>query len=102
MGENTKIKKDFKMSKEKYQEDSQVKDCVSTLRTIVVYNDDVNTFDHVINCFIKILEHTHEESMIEAYTIDIDGKCDVKSGSYEELEPYTLALLNQKLSAKIE
>ena len=90
------------MSKEKHQENSQTKDSVATLRTIVVYNDDVNTFDHVINCFMEILGHTYEESMIEAYTIDIDGKCDVKSGSYDELEPYALALLNQKISAKIE
>jgi len=90
------------MSKEKYQEDSQVKERTTTLRTIVVYNDDVNTFEHVIECFMEILNHTFEESMIEAYTIDSEGKCDVKSGSYDELEPYALALLNQKLSAKIE
>ena len=90
------------MSKEKYQEDSQVKDKITTIRTIVVYNDDVNSFEHVINCFMTILEHTFEESMVEAYTIHNNGKCDVKSGSYDELEPYALALLNKQLSAKIE
>jgi len=90
------------MSKEKEQKNSQLKDKTITLRTIVVYNDDINTFEHVINCFMTILEHPYEQSLIETYTIHVDGKCGVKSGTYEELEPYALALLNQKLSIKIE
>lgn len=90
------------MSKEQHQEDVKPQEKIATLRTIVVYNDDVNTFDHVIKCFTTILKMNETTAIMSAYTIDQEGKCDVRTGSYNELEPFALALLNQQLSAKIE
>jgi len=90
------------MNKEQYQEETEIKEKTTTIKSIVVYNDDVNSFDHVIGCFMSILGHEQEKAVIEAYTIHFEGKCEVKSGSYKELEPYALSLLNQKLSCKIE
>ena len=90
------------MNKEQFQEDFEVKDKISLVKSIVVYNDDINTFEHVINCFISILELSEEDAIKYTLTVHYTGKCAVKSGSYKELEPYALALLDQKLSCKIE
>ena len=90
------------MSKEKFKEEGFVKDKLKTLKSIVVYNDEVNSFDHVIDCFINILKHDYERAIVCTFTVHNEGKCDVKSGTYEELEPFALSLMNQKLSCKIE
>ncbi len=68
---------------------------------IVLYNDDVNTFDWVIHCLIEICDHDALQAEQCAYIVHNSGKCDVKSGSYEELEPQCSALLERGLSAEI-
>jgi len=90
------------MNKEQFKEEVEVKDKLSTLKSIVVYNDDINSFEHVIDCFIKILELDTDEAIKNTLTVHYEGKCGVKSGTYKELEPYALSLMNQKLSCKIE
>lgn len=70
-------------------------------RGIVVYNDDFNTFEHVINTFIKILGHGPEQAEQCAMLIHLKGKCKVKQGSYEELEPMCTAILERGISAEI-
>jgi len=69
---------------------------------IVLYNDDVNTFEHVINCLMKYCEHEMHQAEQCAMIVHYNGKCGVKSGSYEELKPICEALLEKGLSAKIE
>ena len=68
---------------------------------IILYNDDINTFDHVINCLIKICEHTFMQAEQCAYLVHFTGKCCVKTGSLEDLTPRCTALLNEGLSAEI-
>ncbi|NBU92417.1 MAG: ATP-dependent Clp protease adaptor ClpS [Flavobacteriia bacterium] len=70
--------------------------------SLVLYNDDFNTFDHVINCLIKICKHTPEAAEQCAFIVHYRGKCAVKHGTYEDLEPRCVALLDQGLSAVIE
>lgn len=70
--------------------------------SLVVYNDDVNTFEWVIECFCKYLKHTPEQAEQCALMIHTRGKCSVKSGTKEELEPYKTALTDAGLSAVIE
>ena len=60
---------------------------------IILYNDDINTFDHVINSLVAYCEHTFEQAEQCAYIVHYSGKCAVKSGSYEELEPICRKLL---------
>ena len=90
------------MAQEKHKEESQIKDKLATIKSIVVYNDDVNSFDHVIACFVNILKHDMDRAVQSTLTVHYEGKCSVKEGSYDELEPFALSLLNQKLSCKIE
>jgi len=90
------------MNKEQFESESQVKNKTSLVKNIVVYNDDVNSFEHVIECFITILELPEKDAIRFTLIVHYEGKCAVKSGSYKELEPYALSLMNQKLSCKIE
>ncbi|GET46277.1 ATP-dependent Clp protease adaptor ClpS [Capnocytophaga felis] len=69
---------------------------------LILYNDDVNTFDHVIETLISVCKHTYDQAEQCAIIVHFKGKCDVKSGSYEKLRPMCLALLNAGLSAEIE
>ncbi len=70
-------------------------------KTLMIWNDDVNTFDHVIKCLVEICDHTEIQAEQCAYFIHTLGKYDVKSGSEEKLRPQCIALLDQGLSAEI-
>jgi len=74
----------------------------NTENKIVVFNDDVNTFDHVITTFVNVLKHTYEQAEQCATIIHYNGKCTVKEGSIEELLPINVSLINRKLSSQIQ
>ena len=69
---------------------------------LILYNDDVNTFDHVIDTLVKVCHHTFEQAEQCAIIAHFKAKCDVKSGSYDFLKPLCTALLDAGLSAEIE
>ncbi len=71
-------------------------------RQIVLYNDDFNTFDFVIQSLIKVCKHDPIQAEQCTYLIHYKGKCSVKRGSYEELEAMCTALLERGLTAEIE
>ncbi len=68
---------------------------------IVLHNDDVNTFDHVIRCLVRICDQTLEQAEQCAYIVHYHGKCVVKTGSFEDLKPRCLLLLEEGLSAEL-
>ena len=68
---------------------------------IVLHNDDVNTFDHVIRCLVRICDQTPEQAEQCAYIVHYHGKCVVKTGAYEDLKPRCLLLLEEGLSAEL-
>ena len=78
---------------------------VSTLtdreHEIILYNDDVNTFEHVIECLIAICDHNALQAEQCAYLVHYTGKCAVKSGTLEDLVPRCSALLEEGLSAEV-
>ncbi len=69
---------------------------------LIVYNDDVNTFDWVIECLIDILGHDTVQAEQLAMLIHFKGKATVKSGPFEELHPLKDGLVDRGLSAVIE
>ncbi|HLU93399.1 MAG TPA: ATP-dependent Clp protease adaptor ClpS [Membranihabitans sp.] len=69
---------------------------------LVVYNDDYNTFNHVIECFVKILKHSAEQAEQLSLMIHFNGKAIVKTAPFTVLKPYKDALVDQGLSAVIE
>ncbi len=72
------------------------------LYCLVLYNDDFNTFDHVIDCLVKYCHHNPIQAEQCAWIIHNNGKCTIKEGDYSNLEPICSALLEQSLSAQIE
>lgn len=88
-------------TKEKIQEDVEVAEKESNLNEIVLYNDDVNTFDHVINSLIFACEHTPEQAEQCSIIVHYKGKCTVKTGEFDELKPRCSMLLEAGLSAEI-
>ena len=92
----------LKMStKEKVREKTNLKQATSINNEIVVYNDDVNTFDHVIDTLIRVCEHTPEQAEQCSLIIHYNGKCTVKTDVLEKLKPKCTQLLEAGLSAEI-
>ena len=54
---------------------------VERVYEIILFNDDVNTFDHVINTLVAYCDHTYEQAEQCAYIVHHSGKCAVKTGS---------------------
>lgn len=69
---------------------------------LIIYNDDVNSFDHVIESLIKVCKHDVIQAEQCTTIIHYSGKCQVKRGSFEKLEPMCVALLDRGISAVIE
>jgi len=69
---------------------------------LVVYNDDVNTFDWVIECLVEILQHTQAQAEQLSLLIHFKGKATVKTDSFNALKPKKDALVDRGLSAVIE
>lgn len=69
---------------------------------IIVYNDDHNTFDWVIECFVDILKHTPEQAEQCSLIIHFKGKAGVKTAPKNILKPFKDALIDKGLSAVIE
>lgn len=69
---------------------------------LMLYNDDYNTFEHVINCLVKYCGHDVVQAEQCAWIVHTKGKCSVKSGEYASLEPVCTALCEQGLSAVVE
>jgi len=82
--------------------DVLVKTSLNDVKKIILYNDDVNTFENVIDCLIKYCKHNNEQAEQCAMLVHYNGKCDVKNGSFDDLLPIYTALLDNKLKVIIE
>lgn len=87
--------------KEKISEKIALEEKVIKQNEIVLFNDDVNTFDHVIDTLVYACEHTPEQAEQCAIIVHYKGKCTVKTGAYDDLEPRCSLLLQAGLSAEI-
>jgi len=77
---------------------------VATVDTkkIVLFNDEVNTFDFVIQSLIEVCGHEPMQAEQCTLLVHYKGKCDVKEGEYNKLEPICSALLDRGLTAEIQ
>lgn len=71
-------------------------------RGLILFNDDVNSFDHVISCLMRICKHDMVQAEQCAWIVHTNGKCLVKTGTFDEVQSMCLRLLNQGLSAKVD
>ncbi|KIX20298.1 Clp protease ClpS [Flavobacterium sp. 316] len=87
---------------EKVKEELLVEELIGINNEIILYNDDVNTFDHVINTLVRVCNHEALQAEQCALLVHYKGQCAVKTGNYEELIPYCSSLLEAGLSAEIQ
>ena len=88
-------------SKEKVSEELLLDEQQVTVNEIVLFNDDVNTFEHVIDTLVNVCEHTPEQAEQCSLIVHYNGKCTVKTGEYNDLKPRCTRLLQAGLSAEI-
>ncbi len=87
--------------KTKVEEEVLLDEEVLKQNEIVLYNDDVNTFDHVIDTLISACDHIPEQAEQCAIIVHYRGKCTVKTGDFDDLKPRCSKLLSAGLSAEI-
>lgn len=71
------------------------------VKDLMVFNDDVNTFEHVINTLVKVCNHSAEQAEQCAFIIHYKGKCSVKKGLLKTLKPMEEAICDAGIDAKV-
>jgi ATP-dependent Clp protease adaptor protein ClpS len=69
---------------------------------LIVWNDEVNTFEWVIETLMEVCEHSYEQAEQCAYIIHFHGKYAVKKGSFDDLKPQCEAIIDRGINATIE
>ena len=83
-------------------EDMDVLTSAEEICHLIVWNDEVNTFEWVIETLMEICGHSHEQAEQCAYLIHYKGKYSVKTGNYEDLKPQCDAITERGINATIE
>jgi ATP-dependent Clp protease adaptor protein ClpS len=73
-----------------------------TIKSLILFNDDINTFDFVIECLIDVCNHSHEQAEQCTLIAHYKGKCPVKEGEYSDLRPLSDKLRLLSLTVSIE
>ncbi len=89
------------MVKEKTYISGDTDELLSDERSLVLFNDDHNTFDHVIKSLIEVCRHEHQQAEQCALITHLNGKCGVKSGPIDELKPIHKELGRRDLTVEI-
>ena len=86
-----------------YEEEVEVLEEVdiTDIKNLVVFYDDFNSFDHVINTLVKVCKHSAEQAEQCAWIIHYKGKCVVKSGTEVDLKPKKDAICEAGIDAKV-
>ena len=90
------------MTQTEEMEDKLVLEQLVEQKDLIVYNDDVNTFDHVIAPLIKVCGHDQIQAEQCTLIIHHNGKCQVRRGEYDKLVPMCTGLLDRGITAEIE
>lgn len=90
------------MTKEKFSPLFDTEELSDEIKSLILFNDDVNTFDFVTETLIDVCEHDPLQAEQCTLLVHFKGKCGVKSGSHEILKPIYTEMLNRKLSVSIK
>lgn len=85
-----------------YEEDTDVLTTLDEPYSLIVWNDEVNTFEWVIETLVEVCGHSTEQAEQCAYIIHFQGKYAVKQGSYDELKPQCDAITDRGIGATLE
>jgi ATP-dependent Clp protease adaptor protein ClpS len=90
------------MVKEKKHPLSNSDETLSEIKELILYNDDFNTFDFVIDTLVEVCKHETEQAEQCAFIVHHKGKCSVKSGVYLDLKPMFSEMTNRNLTVEIK
>jgi len=93
--------KDYDNPKRKYEEDILVLDETDEVYKLILYNDDIHTFDDVIEALIEICKHDLIQAEQCTMLVHYKGKCTVKTGSMDILKPMHEKLIARSLTSEI-
>ncbi len=96
------VKYNFTAGKTKELEDVLTLEETDELHNLIVWNDDVNTFDHVIFTLIDVCKHTTMQAEQCTIIIHNKGKCAVKKGNFDTLKPMAEAIIDRGINATID
>lgn len=94
--------RNYESPQREYEEEVAILEETDEENKLVLWNDDVNTFDFVIECLIEICGHTLEQAEQCTILVHYKGKCTVKTGSMEKLKPMHEKLLSRGLTSEIQ
>ncbi|GAB3426932.1 ATP-dependent Clp protease adaptor ClpS [Niabella aquatica] len=86
----------------KFLEDEAVLTATASLCQLIVWNDEVNTFEWVIETLMEVCDHSFEQAEQCSYIIHFKGKYAVKEGKYDDLKPMCDAILDRGINATVE
>jgi ATP-dependent Clp protease adaptor protein ClpS len=92
----------MKMAKPKLHPAESSEDLSGILNDLILYNDDVNTFEYVIESLVEVCHHDFEQAEQCALITHFKGKCTIKSGSYHELKILCDELTRRGLTVSVE
>lgn len=72
------------------------------MHRLILWNDDFNTFDHVIHCMMKYLDYSEPQAGRIAMKVHTEGKCAILEGSFTEMEIYRKILQQEGLTVTVE
>lgn len=93
------------MSTETKEETFTLEEILTSLKTVhrlILWNDDTNTFEHVIYCMMKYLDYSESQGEKIAWKVHTEGKCPVLEGSFTEMEVYRKILKQEGLSVSVD
>lgn len=86
------------MKKEQLKSSGFISEMLTDKRELILFNDDVNSFDFIIESLIEVCHHDAEQAEQCTLVAHFKGKCGVKTGTFEELEPMNNELNNRGIS----
>ena len=89
------------MEKEKSFTSGDTDELQSEGKSLVLFNDDHNTFDQVIVALVDVCEHDHQQAEQCALVAHFKGKCRVRSGPFDELKPLHEEMGRRDLTVEI-
>jgi ATP-dependent Clp protease adaptor protein ClpS len=93
------------MSTQVQEETLSLEDILTSLKEmhrLILWNDDVNSFDHVIFCMMKYLDYLEHQAEKIAWKVHNEGKCAVLEGTFTEVEVYRKILQQEGLTVSVE
>jgi ATP-dependent Clp protease adaptor protein ClpS len=84
------------------QIETEVKEEKVALKDLILYNDDENTFEYVIDALVNLCDHDSMQAEQCTFLVHYKGKCGIKRGPISKLRPLCEAMLERGLSVKIE